>query len=65
MRRNIKRVRSQLSICNSMYSRSYYDRTALTNALKLVEQEMLDTGKSQYKRVRFSFLMSKVPFAHP
>eukprot|EP00929_Paragymnodinium_shiwhaense_P099660 TRINITY_DN6143_c0_g1_i4.p1 TRINITY_DN6143_c0_g1~~TRINITY_DN6143_c0_g1_i4.p1 ORF type:complete len:1097 (-),score=194.00 TRINITY_DN6143_c0_g1_i4:501-3791(-) len=38
---------------------SHYDRTALATALMLVEQELLDSGRSQYKRVRFSFLASK------
>eukprot|EP00929_Paragymnodinium_shiwhaense_P045085 TRINITY_DN23079_c0_g1_i2.p1 TRINITY_DN23079_c0_g1~~TRINITY_DN23079_c0_g1_i2.p1 ORF type:complete len:686 (-),score=83.76 TRINITY_DN23079_c0_g1_i2:771-2582(-) len=38
---------------------SHYDQTALATALKLVEQEILDSGHSQYRRVRFSFLLSK------
>eukprot|EP00929_Paragymnodinium_shiwhaense_P099662 TRINITY_DN6143_c0_g3_i1.p1 TRINITY_DN6143_c0_g3~~TRINITY_DN6143_c0_g3_i1.p1 ORF type:complete len:1090 (-),score=171.49 TRINITY_DN6143_c0_g3_i1:400-3669(-) len=38
---------------------SHYDRTALATALKLIDQELLDSDNSQYRRVRFSFLASK------
>eukprot|EP00929_Paragymnodinium_shiwhaense_P099659 TRINITY_DN6143_c0_g1_i3.p1 TRINITY_DN6143_c0_g1~~TRINITY_DN6143_c0_g1_i3.p1 ORF type:complete len:1107 (-),score=203.67 TRINITY_DN6143_c0_g1_i3:225-3545(-) len=38
---------------------AHYDRTALATALKLLDEEVLDSDRSQYKRVRFSFLSSK------
>lgn len=38
---------------------AWYDRATVAHALRIIEEELLDDSKSQYSRVRFSFLMSK------
>eukprot|EP00929_Paragymnodinium_shiwhaense_P024326 TRINITY_DN15002_c0_g1_i1.p1 TRINITY_DN15002_c0_g1~~TRINITY_DN15002_c0_g1_i1.p1 ORF type:complete len:1276 (-),score=262.81 TRINITY_DN15002_c0_g1_i1:201-4028(-) len=38
---------------------SWYDRTSLTHAAKLILEELLDDSKSSYRRVRFSFLQGR------